>query len=87
MTTAKPIEDRIERIPFSGCWIWMGHVKDNGYGGMSKEGRNRRAHVVIYEQYNGPVQDGLQLDHLCRVRCCVNPSHLEPVTQKENTAP
>lgn len=63
----------------------------HGYGqhreyvpGSSKLGRKRPAHVVVYEAYKGKVTDGLDLDHLCRVRHCVNPEHLEPVTRREN---
>lgn len=47
-------------------------------------GRKRPAHVVVYEVYKGKVPDGLDLDHLCKVRHCVNPDHLEPVTRREN---
>jgi len=72
--------DKIERVPFSGCWVWMGTVANNGYGKIGKS----VAHRIFYEQEFGPVPEGLQLDHLCRNRLCVNPAHLEPVTQREN---
>ncbi len=53
-----------------------------GYG---RDARTRRAHRALWIAVNGPVPDGLQLDHLCRVRHCVNPSHLEPVTPRQNS--
>lgn len=65
----------------SGCWLWNGHIsKTTGYG------RNgpKSAHRVSFEFFKGKIPDGLQLDHLCRVRHCVNPDHLEPVSAKEN---
>ena len=70
----------VERIPFSGCWIWMGSLDSHGYGQAAK----RIAHRVIYQHLLGPIPKGLELDHLCRVRCCVNPAHLEPVTKSVN---
>lgn len=67
------------------CWLWTGEIHTKGYGRMYG-GRNRRllAHRVAYELFTGPIPLGLQLDHLCRVRLCVNPAHLEPVTCAEN---
>lgn len=68
-----------------GCWIWNGPVASNGYGRVSWEGRRLYAHRASYETYVGPIPVGLVIDHLCRVPRCVNPTHLEPVTAKENT--
>jgi|HubBroStandDraft_6_1064221.scaffolds.fasta_scaffold00134_11 hypothetical protein len=65
------------------CWLWLGHTL-RGYGLFNVSTGRRRAHRVLYEHINGPVPDGLGLDHLCRVRACVNPAHLEPVTNQEN---
>lgn len=67
------------------CWLWTRTRDTFGYGQIKVAGKPRRAHVIAYEQWIGPVPDGLELDHLCRVRHCVNPLHLEPVTHAENT--
>ena len=65
------------------CWEWLGS-KSNGYGRFWFEGRLVQAHRWAYETVAGPIPEGLELDHLCRVRHCVNPSHLEPVTHYQN---
>lgn len=69
----------------SGCWEWTGWKNQYGYGRFSINGKSVSAHRHAYELRNGPIPDGLQLDHLCRNTLCVNPDHLEPVTSKENT--
>jgi HNH endonuclease len=67
------------------CWLWTGHIATGkGYGRIRVNGEYQKAHRVSYELFVGPIPDGLQLDHLCRVRNCVNPEHLEPVTNREN---
>lgn len=63
----------------SSCWLWTA-ARTDGYGRLG----NEYAHRVAYRMLVGPIPLGLQLDHLCRVRHCVNPAHLEPVTQREN---
>lgn len=68
----------------SGCWLWGGATDDRGYGFVWLGGRTRRAHRAVYELLVGPIPDGLELDHTCRVHGCVRPSHLEPVTHAEN---
>jgi len=70
--------------PASGCWVWHGALKSNGYGYVFAGGRDQNAHRVAYQWFVGPIPEGLELDHLCRNRGCVNPSHLEPVTRWEN---
>lgn len=73
--------------PNSGCWLWDAAVDGKGYGEISAGRRGQsplRAHRVIYEHLVGPIPDGMDLDHLCRVPICVNPDHLEPVTRAEN---
>lgn len=67
-----------------GCWIWTGATNDGGYGQLRADDRVQYAHRLAYETFVGPIPDGLQIDHLCRTRLCVNPAHLEPVTQREN---
>lgn len=66
-----------------GCWHWLGVLK-NGYGVVNWNSRMWRAHRLVYELRIGAIPAGLQLDHLCRNRSCVNPAHLEPVTNREN---
>jgi len=83
-----PVRERILRnievVTESGCWIWMSDLNNGGYG-LLKFGRKRElAHRISYREFRGSIPEGLELDHLCRVRCCVNPDHLEPVTKKEN---
>ena len=78
-------QDQYEPIPESGCWIWIGAVNPFGYGWQQRGGRKFMAHRVVYEALVGPIPHGMQLDHLCRVKCCVNPAHLEPVTGQVNT--
>ena len=67
------------------CWIWQLAKNADGYGCSSgTQGRIRLAHREYYERLKGPIPINRQLDHLCRVRACVNPDHLEPVTSAEN---
>jgi len=91
-----PITDRtesalwgaIEPIPESGCWLWIGTRRRDGYGvvsiGSRRERFQCRAHRLTYTWYVGPIPADLELDHLCRNRACVNPAHLEPVLHKVN---
>lgn len=69
----------------SGCWVWTAARTSKGYGQFRIGPRPVRAHRYAYTLLVGPIPDGLQLDHLCRNRLCVNPGHLEPVTNWENT--
>ena len=69
------------------CWLWTAGKSHDGYGFIGTGGRRAPhvyAHRYAYESLVGPIPDGLQLDHLCRVRNCVNPAHLEPVTARVN---
>ena len=78
------VYSRIIPVTESGCWLWEGNCNPKGYGRFLDGRKTRMAHRFVYELRKGPIPAGLQLDHLCRVRCCVNPDHLEPVTRREN---
>ena len=79
------VRNRLEPVTESGCWIWTGPSLPSGYGTLSVKRKSRYVHRFTYEAIVGPIPNGLEIDHLCRVRCCANPSHLEPVTHKVNT--
>ncbi|MDX3067722.1 HNH endonuclease [Streptomyces sp. ND04-05B] len=66
------------------CWVWTGRKNPKGYAQIVIAKHQRTAHRVSYETFIGPIPEGLEIDHLCRVRHCVNPAHLEPVTHQEN---
>lgn len=68
----------------SGCWLWTGTALSHGYAIVSRQQQHYRLHKVAYEQKFGRVPRGLVLDHLCRVRHCINPDHLEAVTDRVN---
>lgn len=72
---------QVEIADADACWRWLGPHTPAGYARYHKHGE---AHRFIYELESGPIADGLQIDHLCRNRWCVNPAHMEAVTQKEN---
>jgi HNH endonuclease len=72
-------------IEQNGCWLWQRAKDWDGYGLFKIYPRMLRAHRWAYEEFIGPIADGLQIDHLCRNKSCVNPDHLEVVTPLENT--
>lgn len=74
-------------VPFSTCWFFVegGRENRNGYSRLRWNGKELMAHRLSYEAHVGPIPDGLVLDHTCTMRCCINPAHLEPVTNKVNT--
>lgn len=79
------IQKVLSRIDYTEtCWIWQFSLDRHGYGQLMLQGKNRRVHRLIYELLIGEIPHGLDLDHLCRNRACVNPSHLEPVTRSVN---
>ena len=74
---------KVHPVPLTGCWLWAGgNVR--GYGHFFWAGKTRKTHRVTYEEFVGPIPDGLHIDHLCRVPQCCNPDHLEAVTCREN---
>ena len=92
--TRMPADERflnhVSMEPMSGCWIWTGVIRKNGYGsahsGNEKDGTDKveLAHRLSYQLFKGEIPRGLEIDHLCRFRCCVNPDHLEAVTSMVN---
>lgn len=84
---AAKLEKGILRIPFCDCWLFVeaGRENRNGYARLYHDGKERMAHILSWLVHKGVYPDGLLLDHKCKVRCCVNPAHLEPVTPRENT--
>lgn len=85
---SRPVMDRfwsfVALIPEHPCWEWIG-CGNGSYGQFHKDGRHMVAHRASYELFVGEIPAGMTLDHLCRNRRCVNPAHLEPVTQRANT--
>lgn len=83
---AEPLEQRIRRLSEESgdCWLWTRRLDKDGYGRITVNKRPARAHRVSYETFVGPIPEGLELDHLCKVRRCVNPKHLEPVPHLVN---
>jgi hypothetical protein len=90
-------EARVDKS--GGCWVWTGAINSSGYASLRVDGATKEAHRWYFQQVNGPVPNGLELDHTChsndqacaggnscRHRRCVNPDHLEPVVQRENWA-
>ena len=89
--TKQPVDERFWSLvnkegPWwhgSRCWLWLGRLS-HGYGRLWVGRMNQRAHRLSYQWSKGQIDPNLELDHLCRIRHCVNPEHLESVTAKTN---
>jgi hypothetical protein len=86
-----PLRERVLSrliVDRSGCLLWTGAKNVQGYGhvwvGRDARPQIQQVHRVVYEMLAGPVPDGFELDHLCRVPLCANPAHMEPVSHREN---
>ena len=79
-STAVPVLNRYEVNEVTGCWLWLGYTDKKGYARVNSQ----NAHRVFYIEHVGPVPDGFDVDHLCKREGCVNPAHLEAVTEQEN---
>lgn len=79
---SSPVEYVVDEA--TGCWLWQRAKNACGYGIMASDGRTSLAHRVYYSRLNGPIPVALEIDHLCRVRHCVNPAHMEPVDHAVN---
>lgn len=82
--TLHRFESKFTPEPNTGCWLWHGNIAHTGYGSLTVRRRPYLAHRMSFELYRGEITPGLQIDHLCRVRSCVNPDHFELVTIREN---
>lgn len=89
--SAQRLPERLDAYPWGGrvlvaeqgCWLWTGYTV-NGYGRYQSGGKSHGAHRYVYEELIAPIPQGLVCDHLCRNPRCVNPTHIEPVTNREN---
>lgn len=81
--SVKLFDDKILMDKY-GCWLWQGYCNEKGYGKFHHRADCSMAHRFSYVLFKGAIPEGLQIDHLCRTRNCVNPNHLEAVTCQEN---
>lgn len=84
MTQERRFFSHVQQDVF-GCWNWIGTLSAEGYAKFGENSKTVLAHRWIYEFLRADIPAGLELDHLCRNRACVNPWHLEPVTSSINT--
>lgn len=84
--TPSPEEDFWDRVQKTGtCWLWTGTINDSGYGIFSVRNNRLRAHRFSWELHESAIPEGMQVDHRCRNRQCVNPDHLRVVSNKQNS--
>ena len=76
-------EDKYIPEPNTGCWLWLGSLKPDGY---SRFNARISGHQASFSHWKGQVPEGKEIDHICRMRCCVNPAHLQAITHRENVA-
>ena len=85
LSVQERLEKHVEPEPMSGCWLWTSRVDRDGYGRMTARSSSESlAHRWAFLVYRGPIEPDLTVDHLCRNRRCVNPSHMELVSIREN---
>ena len=77
-------ESKIAYCPMTGCHLWTGAIDSSGYGSFKLGFKAIGAHRVAFAMAKGVIPEDFEIDHLCRIRCCVNPDHLEAVTKTEN---
>lgn len=82
--TYESVMARVSPEPMSGCWLWEGALSQKGYANVKWHGRVVRVHRLLYEREHGPIPPGLEPDHRCRVRCCVNFDHIRLLTHRDN---
>lgn len=84
-----PLQERFDSKwvpePNTGCWLWLGGLTSCGYGAFAPVNKGEKAHRWAWMLYRGPIPEGMVIDHMCRVRSCVNPDHLRVVTPTQNT--
>jgi len=83
-TLPAKLRDKIRHNTCTDCWEWLAYTCRLGYGTVRHDGKVQKAHRVVYTKLVGKIPVGLEIDHLCRVRHCVNPAHLEAVTHEVN---
>lgn len=81
----KIIERHVLKLP-TGCWQWTSVIERNGYGRVTVNYKAHLVHRYVYEQLVGKIPHGMQIDHICKHRSCVNPAHMEAVPPAENNA-
>lgn len=74
----------VSKLEMGDCWRWTGAKDQDGYGSIWWEKRKQRVHRVVWQMLVGPIPNTLQIDHLCRVRSCANPDHLDVVSRRTN---